>query len=87
MVRSAASILQRTSRVIHSGRAETTRISSCQVSESSACWTSSPSGPAVSGQVEVTEGALADGGEDALRVEFAGEDDFSFGTYRTNAPQ
>ena len=61
VVRSAASILQRTSRVIHSGRAETTRMSSCQAAESSACCTSSDSGSGGEGVVQVAEGALADG--------------------------
>ena len=39
------------------------------------------------GPVEIAEGALADGGEDALRVELSGEDDLGGGTDGTYAPQ
>ncbi len=43
--------------------------------------------PRGQGQVEITVGSLADGGQDALRTKLSGEDDFSFGTYRTNAAE
>ena len=74
VVRSAASILQRTSSVIHSGRAEMTRISSCQVSASMACCTISCQGAGGQGAVEVTESTLADGLDDVLGIGLAGQD-------------
>ena len=79
MVRSAASILQRTSSVIHSGRAETTRISSCQVSAIERLLDQFAERAGGQGPVEIAESALADGGEDARRVEIAGEDDLGSG--------
>src|SRR5205823_4745739 len=41
--------------------------------------------PGSQGQVEITVSSLANGGQNALGTELSGEDDFSRGTYRTNA--